>query len=195
MRQGAQSRCGAEPSCVATQADQRAVHIAIDGNVLKGTGKHVNGGEKPQKPVLHVSEAQTGMGVHHCPSAEKPNEVRALKPLGTEVPWKGRTFPADAAQRSHECGRLVKRAGGEVILLIKDKTPLTRADRELFFEDPQADPGTWRTVMVAWRGVRCSPALISLSMWIGNGEKSGTPFVCSGSARRLRKAAWRSSLV
>ncbi len=37
--------------------------------------------------------------------------------------------------------RVVKRAGGEVILIIKNNTPQTRADLELFFEDPQADRG------------------------------------------------------
>jgi hypothetical protein len=31
--------------------------------------------------------------------------------------------------------RLVKRAEGEVIVFIKDNTPATRADLELFFED------------------------------------------------------------
>jgi hypothetical protein len=39
----------------------------------------------------------------------------------------------------------VRRAGGDVILIIKDHTPLTRADLERFFEDPQADRSTWHT--------------------------------------------------
>src|SRR2546421_7644245 len=45
--------------------------------------------------------------------------------------------------RYHDFGRLVKRAGGDVVLFIKDNTPATRADLELFFEDKQADRRTW----------------------------------------------------
>ena len=45
--------------------------------------------------------------------------------------------------RYHDFGRLVKRAGGDVVLFIKDNTPTTRADLELFFEDKQADRRTW----------------------------------------------------
>src|SRR5260370_12656936 len=47
--------------------------------------------------------------------------------------------------RYHEFGRLVKRAGGDVVLFVKDNTPSTRADLELFFEDPQADRRTWQS--------------------------------------------------
>jgi predicted transposase YbfD/YdcC len=41
--------------------------------------------------------------------------------------------------------RLVRRAGGDVIVFIKDNTPATRADLELFFEDPEADRRTWQS--------------------------------------------------
>jgi hypothetical protein len=97
VREEAESRCGEEPSRLAAQSDQRAVHVAIDGKVLKGTGKQVYGGEKPQKHVLHVYEVQTGIVLHQCPIAEKQNEVSALKPLLTEVLCKGRILTADAA--------------------------------------------------------------------------------------------------
>lgn len=143
VRKEAESRCGAEPSRLAAQSEQQAVHLAIDGKVLKGTGKQVYGGEKPQRHVLHVYEVQTGIVLHQRPIEEKQNEVSALKPLLTEVLCKGRILTADAAQSYHEFGRLVKRAGGDVILTIKDNTPVTRADLELFFEDPHADRRTW----------------------------------------------------
>lgn len=64
-------RCGEEPSRLAMQSSQRRVHLASDGKVLKGTGKQVDGGEKPQKHILHGYEVQTGMVFHHCPSDEK----------------------------------------------------------------------------------------------------------------------------
>ena len=46
--------------------------------------------------------------------------------------------------RYHDFGRLVKRAGGEAIIFIKDNTPAARADLELFFEDKQADRRSWQ---------------------------------------------------
>lgn len=143
VRQEAERRCENEPSRLVIQGEHRAVHLAIDGKVLKGTGKQVYGGEKPQKQVLHVYEVQTGIVLHQCPIAEKHNEVSALKPLLTEVLCKGRILTTDAAQSYHEFGRAVQRAGGDVIVIIKDNTPATRADLELFFEDPEADRSTW----------------------------------------------------
>lgn len=145
VRQEAQSRCGQEPSRLAAHSSQRSVHLAIDGKVLKGTGNQTYGGEKPQKHVLHVYEVQTGIVLEQCPIAAKRNEVSTLKPLLTEVLCKGRILTTDAAQSYHEFGRLVQRAGGDVILIVKDNTPVTRADLELFFEDPQADRSTWHS--------------------------------------------------
>lgn len=145
LRQQAESRCGNEPSRLAMQAEQRAVHVAIDGKALRGTGQQSYGGEKPQRHVLHVYEVQTGIVLHQCPIADKQNEVSALKPLLTEVLCKGRIFTVDAAQSYHAFGRMVKRAGGDVILIIKDNTPVTREDLELFFEDPHADRSTWHS--------------------------------------------------
>ena len=144
LRQEAERRCGNEPSRLAAQSEQRAVHLAIDGKVLRGTGSQVYGGEKPQQHVLHVYEVQTGIVLHQCPIADKESEVSALKPLLKEVLCKGRILTVDAAQSYHEMPRFVKRAGGDVILLIKDNPPETRADLELFFEDPQADRRTWK---------------------------------------------------
>ena len=82
-----------------------------------------------------------------CNSARLPKNtmrVSTLKPLLTEVLCKGRILTSDAAQSYHDFGRLVKRAGGEAIIFIKDNTPATRADLELFFEDPEADRRTWQ---------------------------------------------------
>jgi predicted transposase YbfD/YdcC len=145
VRHEAENRCGEEPSRLMAQSNQRSVHLAIDGKVLRGTGKQPYGGEKPQKQVLHVYEVQTGIVLHQCPIEQKHNEVSTLKPLLTEVLCKGRILTADAAQSYHEFGRLVHRAGGDVILTIKDNTSVTRADLELFFEDPQADRRTWHS--------------------------------------------------
>ena len=144
VRKEAESRCGEEPSRLAAHPSDRHVHLAIDGKALKGTGTQAYGGEKPQKHVLHVYEVQTGIVLHQCPIAVEHNEVSTLKPVLTEVLCKGRILTTDAAQSYHEFGRLVQRAGGDVILIVKDNTPATRADLELFFEDPEADRRTWQ---------------------------------------------------
>jgi predicted transposase YbfD/YdcC len=145
VRKEAEGRCAGEPSRLAAQASEHAVHLAIDGKVLRGTGKQAYGGEEPQKQVLHVYEVQTGIVLQQCPIASKRNEVSTLKPLLTEVLCKGRILTTDAAQSYHDFGRLVKRAGGEVIVFIKENTPATRADLELFFEEKQADRRTWQS--------------------------------------------------
>src|SRR3989440_3399233 len=145
VRKEAESRCAEEPSRLLAQASEQAVHLAIDGKALRGTGKQAYGGEEPQKHVLHVYEVDTGIVLQQCPIASEHNEVSTLKPLLTEVLCKGRILSADAAQSYHDFGRLVKRAGGDVVLFIKDNTPATRADLELFFEDKQADRRTWQS--------------------------------------------------
>jgi hypothetical protein len=73
------------------------------------------------------------------------NEVSTLKPRFPEVLCKGRIVSAYAAQSYHGFGRLVKRAGGDVVLFVKNNTSATRADLELFFEDKQADRRTWQS--------------------------------------------------
>src|SRR3989442_11328908 len=45
LRKEAESRCAGEPSRLAGQASERHVHLAIDGKVLRGTGKQAYGGE------------------------------------------------------------------------------------------------------------------------------------------------------
>lgn len=151
-----------------TEASEDAhTHLAIDGKALKSTGKQAYGGEAPQEHVLHLYEAETGVVLQQIPIGSKTNEVGALKPFLTEVTCKGRVITADAAQSYHEMTRLVKRAGGEVILLIKDNTPVARADLELFFEDPQADQHTWQSYQQREKGhgrlerrwICCSPDL------------------------------------
>jgi hypothetical protein len=118
------------------QSSERHVHLAIDGKALRGTGKQRYGGEEPQKQVLHVYEVQTGIVLQQCPIAQEHNEVSTLKPKFPEALCKGRILTSDAAQSYHDFGRLVKRAGGDVVLFIKDNTPATRADLELFFARP-----------------------------------------------------------
>lgn len=151
-RKEAEKRCGQEPSRLTAQPSERHMHLAIDGKALKGTGNQLYGGEKPQKQVLHVYEVQTGIVLQQCPIAKEHNEVSTLKPLLTEVLCKERILTADAAQSYHDFGRLVMRAGGDVVLFIKDNTPITRADLELFFEDAQADRRTWQSFETIEKG-------------------------------------------
>ena len=144
VRQMAQHREG-EP-------EDRHIHLAIDGKALKSTGEQAYGGDHPQQHLLHIYEAETGVVLQQIPIGSKTNEVGALKPFLTEITCKGRVITADAAQSYHEITRLIKRAGGEVIFIIKDNTPVAREDLELFFEDQQADRGTWQSFTKVERG-------------------------------------------
>jgi predicted transposase YbfD/YdcC len=149
VRQVAAGRKKEEPGQGKSAAHE---HLAIDGKALKGTGQQAYGGEEAHQHVLHVYEVQTGIVLAQCPIGEKRNEVSALKPLLTELLCKGRVLTADAAQSYHEFGRLVQRAGGDVIVIIKDNTPVARADLELFFDDPQADKRTWQSYTQVEKG-------------------------------------------
>ncbi len=135
------------------QPSERHVHLAIDGKALKGTGNQLYGGEESQKKVLHVYEVQTGIVLLQCPIAPEHNAREHAQTL----------VDRSAVQRTHphqRCGpklsrrmaRLVMRAGGDVVLFIKDNTPATRADLELFFEDPQADRRTWQSFAKSEKG-------------------------------------------
>src|SRR6266700_918557 len=108
VRKEAEKRCGQEPSRGVSQASQQHVHLAIDGKAGLSTGKQAYGGEEPQKQVLHVYEAQTGMVLQQCHIATEHNEVSTLKPLLTQALCQGRLLTADAAQSYHDFGRLVK---------------------------------------------------------------------------------------
>jgi predicted transposase YbfD/YdcC len=152
VRQVSRQRCGDEPSRLVSAPSEQHVHLAIDGKTLKSTGEQAYGGEHPQQHLLHVYEVETGIVLQQIPIETKTNEVGALKPRLTEVLCKGRIITVDAAQSYHAFPRLVKRAGGEAIVLIKDNTPATRTDLELFFEDKQADRSTWKSFAQVEKG-------------------------------------------
>jgi hypothetical protein len=202
VRKEAESRCGKEPSRLASQDSQRSVHLARDGKALKGSGKQLYGGEEPQKQVLHVYEVQTGMVLQQLPIARKHNEVSTLKPMLTEVLCKGRILTADAAQSYHEFGRLIQRGGGDVMVFIKDNTPVTRADLELFFEDEQADRRTWQSYVQIEKGhgrlerrqITTSPDLNDASR-AGTGARWDKSFACNANAPSKASTASRWSMA
>ncbi len=175
VRTEAESRCGQEPSRLAAQPSERHVQLAIDGKALKGTGKQLYGGKEPQKQVLHVYEVHTGIVLQQCPIALEHNEVSTLKPLLTEVLCKGRILTSDAAQSYHDFGRQVQRVGGDVVLFIKDNTPATRADLELFFEDEQADRRIWQSFEQIEKGHgRLERRQITTSPDLNDASRAGT---------------------
>jgi hypothetical protein len=144
----------------AGEPEEQHAHLAIDGKALKSTGEQAYGGEHPQQHLLPISEAETGVVFQQIPIGSKTNEVGALKSFLTEVTCKGRVLTADAAQRDHEMTRLVKRAGGEVILIIKHNTPVARTDLARFLRTskPIGAPGDrllgLKRAMVAWNVAR-----------------------------------------
>src|SRR2546429_7494660 len=103
------------------------------------------GARSPRSTCCMCMRCKPGLSCSSVRSESEHNEVSTLKPLLSETLCKGRILTSDAAQSYHDFGRLVKRAGGDVVLFIKDNTPATRADLELFFEDKQADRRTWQS--------------------------------------------------
>ncbi len=170
VRQVAHQQCGEELNRLVREPDEQHVHLAIDGKTLKSTGDQAYGGDHPQQHLLHVYEVETGIVLQQVPISTKTNEVGALKPLLTEVLCKGRVVTADAAQSYHAFPGLVKRVGGEAILIVKDNTSVTRSDLALFFEDEQAETHTWGSFEQVEKGhgrlerrwIRTSPDLNGL---------------------------------
>src|SRR6059058_2912331 len=74
------------------------------------------------------TRCKPGLSCSSVPWLKSTMRVSTLKPLLTEALCKGRILTSDAAQSYHDFGRLVKRAGGEAIIFIKDNTPAARAD-------------------------------------------------------------------
>ena len=153
------------------------------------------------KQVLHVYEVQTGIVLQQVPMAQKHNEVSTLKPLLTEVLCKGRILTADAAQSYHEFGRLIEQGGGDVVVIIKDNTPVTRADLELFLKTsrPIEAPGSAlnrsRKAMVVWSAARSPSVLISTTICAGTGARWDRSFACSANAPSNASRASRWSMA
>jgi hypothetical protein len=102
VRKEAESRCAEEPSRLVGQASKQHVHLAIDGKALRGTGKQAYGGEEPQKQVLHVYEARTGIVLQQCPIAKEHNVREYAQAL----------LDGSAVQRTHShqrCGPKLSR--------------------------------------------------------------------------------------
>jgi hypothetical protein len=138
VRQEAESRCGKEPGRLATLADQRTVHVASEGNVLKGTeNRHREAENHRSTSCLSLKSAREWSCIRARLRRNNREECAHTACDGRVV--EGAHSDGGAAQRFHEWGRRVKRARGDVILIVKGRTPVTRADVELFVEDPRAD--------------------------------------------------------
>ncbi len=123
--------------------------------------------------------------------------VSTLKPLLSEVLCKGRILTSDAAQSYHEFGRLVHRAGGDVVVFVKDNTSLTRADLELFFEDEQADRRTWQSFEQIEKGHgRLERRQITTSPDLNDASRAvtGARWDRSDGAQRERQSKEKSSV-
>jgi predicted transposase YbfD/YdcC len=136
-----QRRCGDEPSRLLFQSGrQDKAQIAIDGKTIRAT----TGTEEPVH-LLSFYEVQTGLVLLHCQVHEKQNEISALKPLLTPALVTGRILTVDAMHTQREFCRRVRELQGDYVVIAKDNQPGLRTDLEDFFEDPQADRGTWQS--------------------------------------------------
>jgi DDE_Tnp_1-associated len=176
------------------------LHLAMEGKVLKGTGKQAYGGEEPQKHVLHVYEGQTGLVLQQCPIAVEHNEVSTLKPLLTEVLCKGRIITADAAASAIMrlgawfSGREVTwSCSSKGIPRLPERTwssflKTARLIGALGSLTPRS-----RKAMAVSNGVRSSRVLTSMTICPTTGARSVRSFACNANAPAKTRAAWRSS--
>jgi hypothetical protein len=181
VRKEAESRCGEEPSRLASQSSERSVHLAIDGKALKGTGKQLYGGEEPMKQVLHVYEVQTGIVLQQCPIAPEHNEVSTLKPFLTEALCKGRILTADAA--ASVITTLGGRCSGQEVMWSSSSKTIRRSPERIWNSFLKMRrligvPGTRlkksRKVMAVWNGATSPPVPISMTRYAPRLGRGGT---------------------
>ncbi len=145
-------RCGTEPSRLLGQAGrEQKAHLALDGKTMRGTLSHESA-TQPSVHLLSLYEVNTGIVLAQRAVQIKENEISAVPDLLLPVLIKGRIWSADAMHTQKKmCAQLTQNEG-DYLLIAKDNQPTTRADLELFFEDPQADRAGWQSNTTCEKG-------------------------------------------
>src|SRR5947209_9549301 len=134
-------QCGEEPSRLLAQqvhGEEKLIHTAVDGNVLRGTLKH-DRDDQPPVHLLTFYECESGIVLDQFSVEKKENEysrgISVLHPLLV----KNRILTSDAGIGYKGWCTIVHVMGGFYSIPIKDNHPAVRQDLILFFEDEGTD--------------------------------------------------------
>jgi len=139
-------QCGTEPSRLVAQKepeDDRLIHTAVDGKILRGTLKH----ERDDQPPIHLLsfyECESGIVLDQFPVPKENNEESACKAILHPLLVKGRIISADAIFSSRAWCAAIHVYDGYYLIPIKGNNPAVLRDLTEFFEDEGIDRGEFQ---------------------------------------------------
>lgn len=141
LKKRAVEQCQDEPSRLIAQkeqGDEKLIHTAVDGKMMRGTLKH----ERDDQPPIHLLsfyECESGIVLDQFLVNKKKNEESACKAILHPVLVKGRIISADAMFSCRDWCATVHAYGGYYFIPIKDNNPAVLLALTDFFEDEGID--------------------------------------------------------
>jgi predicted transposase YbfD/YdcC len=122
---------------------EKLIHSAMDGKVMRGTLGHASEGQ-PSVHVVSLYECESGLVIAKAPVKSKANEISAATALLHPLLVKGRIISADAMHTQKAWCAAVAAYGGYYLLVAKKNQPTVRQDILDFFADKTLDEGEWQ---------------------------------------------------
>lgn len=142
LKARAKEQCGTEPRRLVADHEEKLVHTAMDGKVMRGTLGHAKEGQ-PSVHLVSLYECESGIVIAQEAVKSKENEITAAAALLHPLLVKGRIISADAMHTQKAWCAGVNAYGGYYLLVAKKNQPGVRQDILDFFEDKALDQGEW----------------------------------------------------
>jgi predicted transposase YbfD/YdcC len=134
---------GPAPSREGGAEEEKLVHTAMDGKVMRGTLGHASEGH-PSVHLLSLYECESGLVIAQEAVKSKENEITAATALLHLLLVKGRIISADAMHTQKAWCAGVEAYDGYYLVVAKKNQPTVRQDIVDFFEDKALDQGEWQ---------------------------------------------------
>ena len=118
--------------------EEKLIHTAVDGKVLRGTRKHVRANQPPVH-LLSFYECEAGLVLDQFSIEKKKNEYSKCIAILHPSLVKGRILTTDAGIGYKGWCALVHIFGGYYQIIIKNNHPAVRRDLIAFFENDKID--------------------------------------------------------
>jgi predicted transposase YbfD/YdcC len=136
-------QCDEEPSRLVAQKepnDDRLIHTAVDGKILRGTLKH-DRDDQPKVHLLSFYECESGIVLDQFVVNKENNEESACKAILHPLLVKGRIISADEIFSCRSWCAAIHAYSGYYDIPIKENNPAVLRDLTDFFEDEGIDRG------------------------------------------------------
>jgi predicted transposase YbfD/YdcC len=118
--------------------EERLIHTAVDGKVLRGTRKHVRANQ-PSVHLLSFYECESGIVLDQFSIEKKKNEYSKCIAILHPSLVKGRILTTDAGIGYKGWCALVHLFGGYSLIVIKNNHPVVRKELIAFFGSDKID--------------------------------------------------------